>query len=201
MHFRIAVRDPLPVYRRGIVALLRDSGFEVEAPDDIIAWIRDDQMRVILLTIFASDDWELLERVLQVRSGTVVLAVLEAAGTDAYVRALRAGASGVIPRDASAGAVREAVVAALNNRCVLPTEVLHALVRPGTAARSEPAASPAELGWLQALARGTTVAQLAATAGYSERMMFRLLRDLYAKIGAENRIGAVMRARDQGWID
>jgi hypothetical protein len=44
------------------------------------------------------------------------------------------------------------------------------------------------------------VARLAATVGYSERMMFRLLADLYARLGADNRTRALMRARDEGWL-
>jgi DNA-binding NarL/FixJ family response regulator len=31
-------------------------------------------------------------------------------------------------------------------------------------------------------------------------MMFRLLRDLYTRLGASNRTEALMRARDRGWI-
>jgi hypothetical protein len=30
--------------------------------------------------------------------------------------------------------------------------------------------------------------------------MFRLLRELYARIGAANRTSALIRARDQNWI-
>jgi len=49
------------------------------------------------------------------------------------------------------------------------------------------------------MARGDSVASLATSVGYSERMMFRLLRDLYTRIGAANHIGALMKARDEGW--
>lgn len=57
-----------------------------------------------------------------------------------------------------------------------------------------------EIDWLQQLARGITVADLAERAGYSERMMFRLLRTLYAELHASHRTEALIRARDRGWV-
>jgi DNA-binding CsgD family transcriptional regulator len=50
------------------------------------------------------------------------------------------------------------------------------------------------------LAGGSTVAELARIAGYSERMMFRLLRALYRKLSAQNRTEALMYAQGHGWI-
>jgi len=37
MLVRIAVADPLPVFRHGVVEILRAAGFESETPDDIFA--------------------------------------------------------------------------------------------------------------------------------------------------------------------
>jgi DNA-binding NarL/FixJ family response regulator len=55
--------------------------------------------------------------------------------------------------------------------------------------------------WLAAAARGWyTVAQVAATSGYSERMMFRLLRNLYARLGVESRMEAMLLTREHGWV-
>ena len=45
-----------------------------------------------------------------------------------------------------------------------------------------------------------TVNQLAAKARYSERMMFRLLRELYSRFGARTKVEALMLAREQGWF-
>jgi DNA-binding CsgD family transcriptional regulator len=50
------------------------------------------------------------------------------------------------------------------------------------------------------LADGSTVAELARTTGYSERMTFRLLRATYRKLPARNRTEALMYARGRGWI-
>jgi hypothetical protein len=50
------------------------------------------------------------------------------------------------------------------------------------------------------LAGGSTAAERARAAGYSERTMFRLLRALYRKLPVRNRTEALMYARDHGWI-
>jgi DNA-binding CsgD family transcriptional regulator len=54
--------------------------------------------------------------------------------------------------------------------------------------------------WLRQLAAGSTVAQLANQAGYSERAMFRLLQGLYQQLGARNRVEALLRAQQLGWL-
>jgi DNA-binding CsgD family transcriptional regulator len=46
--------------------------------------------------------------------------------------------------------------------------------------------------WLRELADGTTVSQLATKAGYAERMIFRLLRDLNSRFGAGTRVQALI---------
>jgi DNA-binding CsgD family transcriptional regulator len=44
------------------------------------------------------------------------------------------------------------------------------------------------------------VGQLADQAGYSERAMFRMLRNLYAKLKVSTRTEALMHARERGWL-
>jgi DNA-binding CsgD family transcriptional regulator len=51
-----------------------------------------------------------------------------------------------------------------------------------------------EQSWLRSMAGGMTVADLAESVGYSERAMFRLLRDLYRRIGVKNRTEALIWA-------
>jgi DNA-binding NarL/FixJ family response regulator len=201
MSVRIAVLDPLPVFRHGIMAALGDAGFRSETPDDLMAWIREEQRRVVLMTLRSGDDWALLERLHRARPDVVVVAVLEDAGVTAYVRALSAGAVSAVPRDAPPEGVRQVFEAAMRGISQLPIEVVRALASPSEVppeAHDEPAAH--EIEWLQQLASGVTVAQLADRAGYSERAMFRLLRSLYAKLDVKSRTEALMLARERGWL-
>jgi hypothetical protein len=71
----LAVVDPLPMYRQGVVAVLSAAGHTVDAPDDPLAWARR-RAGVVLLTLAAEPDWTLLQRLLEGRSDHQVIAVL-----------------------------------------------------------------------------------------------------------------------------
>jgi DNA-binding NarL/FixJ family response regulator len=199
---RVAVVDPLPMFAHGVAAALADQGQQVETPADIVDWARAAGRPVILLTLLAPDDWALLARLLTLRPDAAVLTFVEQPDVASFVRALAAGALGVLARDAPPAAVRETFQAAVQDRVILPAGVARAMALPSRsmAANGSPAPTEREIGWLRRLGRGSTVAQLAADVGYSERMMFRLLADLYSKVGAANRTEAMMSARERGWI-
>lgn len=203
MVLRIAVCDPLPLFRRGVMTALTEAGFDSEEPDDLLAWARVEEPRAVLFTVVGHDDWALLARLCQARAEIVVLAVLDQPSIPSYVRALSAGAVAAVARHASADSVRAVFAAALRGDSLVPTNVVRALVERPTGDAAGPAeGGPAdqEREWLRQLAHGSSVARLADRAGYSERMMFRLLRELYVKLGVANRTEALIRARDEGWI-
>jgi DNA-binding NarL/FixJ family response regulator len=122
--------------------------------------------------------------------------------TAEHVRALTAGAVAVVPRHALPATVREVFEAALHSRCILPVDVLRALAAasPSTTLQPDIVPSPQELEWLRQMADGRTVARLAASVGYSDRMMFRLLRNLYDRLNVKGRTDALVLARTMGWI-
>ncbi len=200
MRVRVAVSDPLPVYRRGVMATLGEAGFTSEAPDDLLAWTRQEHGRVVLLTMDAPSDWELLAELRHSRADLVVVAVLTDVSVQSYVRAILAGAVGAVPRDASPEAVRRVFEQAVEGFSVLPVEVVQALAAPHPRAHAEPAPPPHELDWLRDLAGGATVGQLAERSGYSERAMFRLLRELYQRLNVKSRTEALMLAHQRGWL-
>ncbi|NMO57747.1 response regulator transcription factor [Actinoplanes sp. TBRC 11911] len=201
MFIRIAVFDPLPVYRRGVLAILGDAGFDADTPDDLLAWLRSEERRLVLLTMVSPEDWELLTEIRRARAGTEVLALLDEPSVAGYLRALSAGAVGAVPRNAPPRLLRNAFDSATQGRSILPVEVVRAL-SAGTAAAAPAAGQPSsrELDWLRELARGVTIARLAEQAGYSERMMFRLLRSTYGKLNAASRTEALMTARARGLL-
>lgn len=199
MSVRIAIVDPLPMFRGGLSAVLERAGFAHDAPDDLVAWVRAGAGDLVLLTLRHAADWTLLEETCQARSRVAVIAVLDDPTVPAYLRALNAGAVGAVPRHAPADEIRAACVAVADGRTVLPIAVLRACLDPG---RRRPRAAPSEreIEWLRELARGETMAQVATRAGYSERMMFRMLRSLYQRLDDGNRTEAIIFARDQGWL-
>jgi hypothetical protein len=57
MFVRIAVFDPLPLFRHGVMAALREVGLGGEAPDDLFGWIDEDHRTLVVLTLQSADDW------------------------------------------------------------------------------------------------------------------------------------------------
>ncbi|WIM93137.1 DNA-binding response regulator [Actinoplanes oblitus] len=203
MTVHVAVIDPLPMYRQGVVAALSAIGHRVEAPADPLAWARDARRAVMMLTLATPADWQLLRLLHDVSTAPPVIAMLDDDSATAGVRAVRAGARSVLPRTVTSEVLRRTVEATLDGQAVVPGAVAAALAN-GAATPPAPdghaSLSPRQLAWLQQLAEGATVAQLATRAGYSERAMFRLLQSLYRDMGVRTRMEAVIRATNLGWL-
>jgi DNA-binding NarL/FixJ family response regulator len=201
MPVRVAVADRMPMYARGLAATLEDHGTAAETPGDLLEWIRPPGDILLFLGLSADAEWRTLAAVVAARPDASVVGVVAEPEVDAVVRAVGAGASGVMPRDASPDTVGAVLRAALGGQALLPGRVLRDLVgRPGAAVPGRRPISDDEIGWLRALAGGATVARLAGRVGYSERMMFRMLAGVYRRLGVENRTKALIRARDEGWL-
>ncbi|MEU8284160.1 hypothetical protein AB0C01_07455 [Micromonospora sp. NPDC048905] len=211
MEIRAAILDPLPLYCDGVAAALKPGGYIVERPPDIWGWLADTGRQIVLLSLSDSVDWQLLADLHLSRPDVHILALVGELTTASCARALIAGAAGALARDVSANMLRSAFEQLSRGQAVLPVEVLTLLTgsstdrarattgnRPDEAPEIVP--SPQERDWLRRLATGATVAQLAQAAGYSERMMHRLLRSLYGRMAASSRTEALIRARDLGWI-
>jgi DNA-binding NarL/FixJ family response regulator len=201
MTIRAAVRDPLPLFCGGLLALLDAAGFDGEMPEDLLSWTCNDGMKILLITLAAPEDWELLTTLKPGQSGLAVVAVLADPSLASHVRAVNAGAVTAIPRCAPPSLVQRAIEAAVDGRSLLPADVVSAVtagVPNGEVGSSSP--SEKEINWLRQLAEGSSVADLAERAGYSERMMFRLLHDVYVKLRAPNRTAALIKACDEGWL-
>ncbi|MEU5878779.1 hypothetical protein [Spirillospora sp. NPDC047279] len=106
----------------------------------------------------------------------------------------------MLPRDVSFTALCDAMRAIVGGYGLVPVEVLRSLAAGAVHEGTARPLSDDEIGWLRQLADGVTVGRLAEWGGYSERMMFRLLAELYGRLGAENRTKALMRPRDEGWL-
>jgi DNA-binding NarL/FixJ family response regulator len=199
MNARIAVWDPLPAFRRGVLAILRDSGLDADMPDDIGQWVRDDRPKLVILTVADPSDWVLLESLRGIAGDLLIVVLLDDTSLPGYVRALTSGAVTVIPRRAATAEIRDAIATVLRGEVVLPVEVLRALLTAPPELR-ETVPSPVEVEWLRELSSGSTVGQLAARAGYSERMMFRRLRELYTRMGVRTKMEALLMAQERGWF-
>ena len=130
MPVRIAVSDPLPLFSHGVAEALKSDGYEVESPTDLFAWSKDAGPHVILLSLLAPADWTLLAELRDNRPQTALIAVIENGDVGSSVRALTAGAVGVMAREADTETVRGVLSAAASGRSLLPVDVLRALTSP-----------------------------------------------------------------------
>jgi DNA-binding NarL/FixJ family response regulator len=189
------------MFHRGVADVMGIAGYDVESPEDLLAWAATGGgPHVVLLTLLRSTDWALLTTLRDRRPAARLIAVIENGDLALSVRALSSGAVGVMAREADLDTVRLVLAAATSGRSVLPVEVIRALTSADHPSRPGPIPPETEIAWIRQLTQGLTVARLAERAGYSERMMFRLLRDLYKRWGVANRTEAIIHARDNRWL-
>ena len=201
MAVQVAVIDPLPLFRDGVMAALAATGYEVLAPPDVVAWVRQVRDAIVIVTVQTEADWIVLASLSELES-TVhsVIALLSEDSPAAGVRAVRAGARSVLSRRISAEKLQRVLVATVDGQAVLPPEVVALLASGGGVMADSQTLTAEQLAWLRLLAAGSTVAGLASQVGYSERAMFRLLRSLYREMGVGGKVEALMRAQQQGWL-
>lgn len=193
----IAVFDPIPIFRFGLVAALGFGGTELATEDEVVEWI-EARSGVLFYTVLDGADG--LPRHLGHSDSIGIVAVLETFTTARAAHMLRVGAANVVDRTAQTAEFRRVVAETRAGRITVSAAVLKAALAapPSTSNRSN--VSDEELSWLRDLASGLGVSAIAGRARFSERMMYRKLRLLYRRLGAANRTQALMIARDEGWV-
>ena len=131
-----------------------------------------------------------------------VVAVVPDLTLSAFAEVVRAGALVVLAQGEPLEGFVEALEAAFRGRALVPGPMLQALAsRIPVAPDASAWVTPDEAGWLRRLADHATVADLARGVGYSEREMFRNLREMYTRIGAGSRTEAIIWATRHGLFD
>ncbi|GAA4237803.1 hypothetical protein GCM10022254_51130 [Actinomadura meridiana] len=201
MTVHVAVADPVPIFRHGVVTALSSVGHRVEEPADAVARAHARPGGMVLLTLRSAEDLDQVISLCGIRPRPLVVALPSGEVSSLGVRALRAGAQSVVAHTATVLVLQRAVAATLDGEAVMPADVAGLLVagRGGRPPRRS-APSPQQTAWLRRLSEGWTVTGLAADVGYSERAMYRLLKALYQQIGARSRLEAIILAREEGWL-
>jgi DNA-binding NarL/FixJ family response regulator len=196
----VAIRDPLPSFRLGLAQALHDGGFFlIELPD------RDGgipaEVGLLLLSIRSSADWALLSSLCRRQLELQVVALLDVPSATNYRTALRLGATSAMPRDVEPSSVVTVVRALTAGEALVPAAVALAVIdsTDGHGNTNAPI-SDQEIRWLRCLAEGMPVAHLALEEGYSVRSMYRRLAQAYRRLGAPNRMQALVRAAEAGWL-
>lgn len=202
MPTKISIAGGSPTWRRGIASALTDAGYVPVELEAFGAWKPGRGGRALVLSIDGAGSLDELTAFAELYPHVPVVAVIDGLSLSAFAEAIRAGAIAVVDDDEPLGAFATIIEVALEGRSAVPETVVRAMAaRIPSVPDSARWVTPDEAAWLRDLAGGITVADLADKVGYSEREMFRTLRDTYARIGVSNRTEAIIWATRHGLFD
>lgn len=188
---RLAILDPTPAYRTGLHSCLADSGYRLDQPKDPLRWAQYPGARVALVTLRTPHDETLITDLRRTRTDLAIITLIPDPTLDDYLRAIRLGATTAMPWNAEPTRLLTLVQALEHGDIQLPIEILHQLASAAALQPERPAwVTQRDIELLRALADGTTVQQLALDLNRSERTIYRMLAELYRRIGATNRYEA-----------
>jgi two-component system response regulator DegU len=224
---RILIAGGPELVRRGIRDVLnKDRRFgaiaEVEHPSELAAACAAVMPEVVVLDMEpptggsgGNEALEALEETLNVRPDARVIIVVEHAGLDGVQRAVRAGARGVLLRDAPARSLLEAVGDVLAGGAALDPRLTWQLFeqwhndQPGFLGPADAAPmlsssvvavlSPREREVLNLLAQGNRNKEIAAELGVSVGTVKTHLRHIFRKLMVADRTAAVLSALRADW--
>ena len=206
---RVVVVDDHPVFRLGLVALLRSlEGFvvvgEAASAGEALALV-DADADVVLMDLHLGDGSgiEVTRDLVRRWPGVKVLVVTMQEDDDSVAAAMRAGAHGYLLKSADPQALERAVRAVTDGEMILGAGVAEramasVLSRRATAGVAFPELTDREREVLDLLARGHDNATIARRLVLSPKTVRNHVSNVLAKIGAADRTDAVTRAREAG---
>lgn len=195
---RVVVCDRVPIRRRALTRAVEQLGF---APVEVahIDLTADEPAGTVVVWSCDEDDLTSSSDLCLVGEDTRVVALLSDPSPDRYRQALRLGASSVASLGASPHDLVTLISLAQEGWAIVPVGVARELA--GDQAEAEPRLAPHEVEWLTKLAAGVVVRNLAVDSGVSEREIYRALHAVYEKLGAVNRVEAIVVAARLGLLD
>lgn len=207
MSVRVLLVDDHPVVRSGLRAVLEATGRvdvvgEAASGEQALALVPSLNPDVVLMDLNLGAGMDGVATTMRILAGGQPPAVLILTTYDHdadIVRAVEAGASGYLLKDASPEAIADAVAAAARGETVLASGLAQRLVSR-MRAPAEPTLTPRELEVLRLVAQGAGNRAIAKAIFVSEATVKTHLVHAYEKLGVDNRTGAVTAARDRGLL-
>ena len=214
MRVRVLLVDDHPVVRSGLRAVLEATDRvevvgEAASGEQALALTPGAKPDVVLMDLNLGDGMDgvaTTTRILAADQGVADAArppavlILTTYDHDAdIVRAVEAGASGYLLKDASPEAIADAVAAAARGETVLASGLAQRLVSR-MRAPAEPALTPRELEVLRLVEQGASNRAIAKAIFVSEATVKTHLVHAYEKLGVDNRTAAVTVARERGLL-
>ena len=189
---RIVVVDDHPVFRKGLTALLRAVGHDVvaEASDGVeaVAVVAAELPDVVLLDLSMPlrDGFEATAHITAAHSDIKVVVITLFDDESSVVRALEAGASGYVSKQADPDQITGAVDAVLRGAMWLGAGVARPPLAPA-AATALPGLTPRELLIADLLSRGLTNHMIAQRLCLSRKTVANYVSSVLLKLGAADR--------------
>ncbi|MCS7336853.1 MAG: response regulator transcription factor [Verrucomicrobiae bacterium] len=200
---KVMVVDDHPAFRMGVAALVETQ------PDMVLACETGDGREVLELYRCHKPDIVLMDLRLQGMSGVEAVIALRKEFPDAKVivlttydtdediyRACQAGVKSYLLKDTPKEEILAAIRAVHAGQPIMPNRVADRLAQ--RMLRED--LSPRELDVLHALVKGRSNKEIAAALGISEPTVKTHLQNLFAKLGVQDRVGAVIAAIKHGIV-
>jgi DNA-binding NarL/FixJ family response regulator len=197
---RIVVVDDHPIFRKGLVALLRAEGHDVvaEASDGVeaVAVIAAELPDVVLmdLSMPLRDGFEATAHVTAAHPNTKVVVITLFDDEASVLRALEAGASGYVSKQADPDQITGAIDAVVRGAMWLGAGVARPTLSP-TTAEALPGLTPREAMIADLLSRGLTNPMIAQRLSLSTKTVANYVSTLMLKLGAADRAEATRIVR------
>ena len=185
-----------PEENRRVAAALHRAGYRPVVPTDVLDWAARQEHTLVLITD-SDRSLALLRGVIDAGADPRAVVLARTPGADRY-RSLLRHCTAALPAGSPDADIVAAVRAAHRALSCLPRTAVSALT--GALEEQPPALTDTERVWLRALADNVTVATLARASGYSQREMYRLLAEVYRRLGVATRTEALLRADRLGLL-
>jgi len=206
---RLVVVDDHALFRAGLIGLLNDMPeFKVvgEAANgrDAVEVVRQLKPDVVLMDVNmpVMSGVEAVEALLPDDKTKIIMLTISRQEDDLF-GAINAGAEGYLLKNAEPDDLRRAILQVQAGKSVLAPEVtqpiMRAIMNAGTP-MGDKGISKREIDVLDALAKGLTTAQIAASLFVSENTIKTHIRHILEKLDASNRAEAVSKANQLGLI-
>lgn len=208
---RIVVVDPQPLFSRGLAMLLPSmSGGRAEviattcAASDAATTVRRyrPELALVDLGLPAPGGLRAISAIRRTEPAAAVIAMAREDDHEPALRAVHAGARGVLSKTAEPEDLLTPLLALIEGWAVLPGPVLEHLAATGGAARRlRDQLGDADRRLWRLLSTGRTLAQIATELHVSERTVKRLTATLLRRLGVGTRTEAAALAGQSGVLD
>ena len=199
---RIVVVDDHPVFRKGLIALLRAEGHDVvaEASDgmEAIAVVADELPDVVLmdLSMPLRDGFEATAHITAAHPNAKIVVITLFDDEASVVRALEAGASGYVSKQADPDQITDAVGAVVRGAMWLGAGVARPPLSPATTEALPGHLTARESTIANLISRGLTNPMIAKQLSLSRKTVANYVSAVILKLGAADRDHAARLVRE-----